>query len=854
MLNTVKEHHIAGVVIFTFTLGKDASTEIPTKIALFTNGLHKHVSDKQDYELNKAITLYYLYYTKQKPHNTDIILTSPYYDFSTEYSLITMAMPMYYKDEYFVGVVAIDIPLSFLAHTIGDVLLGTRSSYFIINKQSQILIHPDIEDYLSNYQEGQSVIEDKILTEYKSLYINNLEPEPFVSNVLPSMIKAETGWKVINATVKLPAGDTLYNGYTSMDVMLLYIYAPVGPGSLLSIAFKVNQPTATKPPMVPQTGLNSVPEIKCDTIIHWKDSSGCSTSFNLFHDLDRMIECNVPWIGKAGIKRGSNESIFGWRSEFYGNQWISLDYPGWYIEPGMWINRYNAINSKPSCEALKFLHNLSNIGYEQAINLQNLNGLPFGGFATSMKEHIFVGIYMVTWFTMFGKSSFLAEESPFIQTYFGSQVGFHTTYPAFKLPLDYDPRARPWYQRATSYPDLFVFTTPYMEEMAQKLILSGATTIDTPANDLPYGVAAFDFEYVHSFVEYWTGIMGEICDVSQNFVCYLIDSSAFILYHDGMEKHPNAPDISTKFLGSKEPTLMQSLLQRKLFIKNEDINYQNDSIDITYMIDQEWLHQGNFSTISAGFEHNKGRYTVHDIYHTNLYMIHIENYDITQIYPWQCPYDILKKCDDVIEPGCKRSTLNGDCVPAQIDVCDEMDVIYELLDDHDDECDDNVVDKYSICVMEYGDELDMCSSELEQSDKCKYLLPNSGHQITVRNLWIFIGILLGLFVVFMIFMILRWKREYDHIGNTHKGKLKRSKPSKNVLMLKKRSDSNKSRKSRTPRIEDKGKSQMNYNYVGVHDHDITTDDDADLHGLNMRKESSSIVTMSGTKISKSLHV
>ena len=93
-----------------------------------------------------------------------------------------------------------------------------------INKQSQIVIHPDIEDYLSDNQNGQSVVEDKILTEYDSLYINYLEPEPFVSNVLPSMIKGETGWTVVNATVKLPAGDTLYNGYTSMDVMLLYIW------------------------------------------------------------------------------------------------------------------------------------------------------------------------------------------------------------------------------------------------------------------------------------------------------------------------------------------------------------------------------------------------------------------------------------------------------------------------------------------------------------------------------------------------------------------------------------------------------------------------------------------------------
>ena len=89
---------------------------------------------------------------------------------------------------------------------------------------------------------------------------------------------------------------------------------------------------------------------------------------------------------------------------------------------------------------------------------------------------------------------------------------------------------RPWYQRAISYPDLFVFTTPYPDAKTGVLVISGATTITAPNSSYPYGVAAFDYEF-DNFISYWENTTNTVCDQSPTTYCYLVDSSAFLLYY-----------------------------------------------------------------------------------------------------------------------------------------------------------------------------------------------------------------------------------------------------------------------------------------------------------------------------------
>ena len=114
-----------------------------------------------------------------------------------------------------------------------------------------------------------------------------------------------------------------------------------------------------------------------------------------------------------------------------------------------------------------------------------------------------------------------------------------------------------------------MFTTPYESASTGKLTISGAKTIYVPNSVIPIGVAGFDIEYEYIFSSNWQEIMGSICHKTKKQYCYLIDSSAFLLYYDGMEDHVHNNDISTKFFGDKEPTLMQSLLDRALFKKKE---------------------------------------------------------------------------------------------------------------------------------------------------------------------------------------------------------------------------------------------------------------------------------------------
>merc|ERR1712087_515619 len=80
--------------------------------------------------------------------------------------------------------------------------------------------------------------------------------------------------------------------------------------------------------------------------------------------------------------------------------------------------------------------------------------------------------------------------------------------------------------------------------------------------------AAFDYEF-SEFLQYWDDTMSDVCDQSEGHYCYLVDSSAFLLYFQGIETHLDDEDISHKFLGDAEvgePALMQSLLENGFFV------------------------------------------------------------------------------------------------------------------------------------------------------------------------------------------------------------------------------------------------------------------------------------------------
>ena len=179
--------------IFSFTLGDEANTTIPWKVADATGGIHTHIDDGDDDDFLTAMSSYYLYYAfGDSTNNSDIVVTSPYLDFSTGVAMITMALPVYFE-AFFIGVVGVDIPLTFLSQTIGQVVIGRNSYSFLVNQVEEVILHPMLANLLTT---TFSVGDD-----YDPVYISDLEPDEF--NVT-KMMSAANGSQKIEGTVMIP--------------------------------------------------------------------------------------------------------------------------------------------------------------------------------------------------------------------------------------------------------------------------------------------------------------------------------------------------------------------------------------------------------------------------------------------------------------------------------------------------------------------------------------------------------------------------------------------------------------------------------------------------------------------------
>ena len=177
--------------VFSYTFGNDADTTIPRVLANVSGGIYTHIDDGDD-NLLTVMSSYYLSYAHNEGNISNMV-TSPYLDFSTGMHMITMALSVY-SDGFFIGVLGVDIPLSFLSETIGDVVLPGRKSYsFMVNQEQEVILHPLLTDPLTTlFSVGD---------EYTPIHISNLEPDEL--NVT-SMMTVDQGSQKIVGDVKVP--------------------------------------------------------------------------------------------------------------------------------------------------------------------------------------------------------------------------------------------------------------------------------------------------------------------------------------------------------------------------------------------------------------------------------------------------------------------------------------------------------------------------------------------------------------------------------------------------------------------------------------------------------------------------
>ena len=184
--------------IFSFNFDPNISEDkdFPRQVSDLTGGTYSRVDEKlgdTDVLLQNAVRSYYLYYAfGNAQDNSDVVVTSPYLDFSSGVAMITMSLPVYFED-FFIGVVGVDIPLTFLSEAVGDAVIGRQSYLFVVNQEAEVILHPLVPDPLTTiFSVGD---------EYKPVYIGDLEPDEFD---VESMLSANEGHQKIEGLVGTP--------------------------------------------------------------------------------------------------------------------------------------------------------------------------------------------------------------------------------------------------------------------------------------------------------------------------------------------------------------------------------------------------------------------------------------------------------------------------------------------------------------------------------------------------------------------------------------------------------------------------------------------------------------------------
>ena len=501
------------------------------------------------------------------------------------------------------------------------------------------------------------------------------------------------------------AGDVTFNGYTFTTENLLYFYSKVGPKSLtLNIAIYTNEDTEY--PNIPGFGLAGSPNTVC--AVEEQEPSDCIAPFVLYHDLQLADACEVDWFDEAGIVY--NTAIGDLNSE---------EYAAWYLRAGGWNSPNAALNTQPTCDQLDALHTFTN-----RLGSSFGSDMPFGGFRDELWLKLFNQIKVLPSMGQFWKSNQTATHSPFETTgslesgsvfdimYFASYQGLFIIYPARKMAGTYNPLIRPWYQAAASLPDSTVITTPYKDFSTGELVASGAVAITAPNSTDIFGVAAFDYDF-SAFVQYWDETLNSVCQSNDGHFCYLMDSHGFLLYYNGIAGDVNDDDISHKFVGDFEPTLMQSLLDIGLFNNQTNANYLDDTLDLSYTVDDEVYATLALSETAREFEYNAGEYTVHKIVGTNLYLVRIDDWSQTYPYPSDCPNDAA--CSSVRSPGCIMDAAES-CVSIKDDICASPDT--PTLSDNN--CVAESLDDDILSMLEEGVHLDFCVADIEANNYTDY--------------------------------------------------------------------------------------------------------------------------------------
>ena len=110
-----------------------------------------------------------------------------------------------------------------------------------------------------------------------------------------------------------------------------------------------------------------------------------------------------------------------------------------------------------------------------------------------------------------------------LSVYFAEHTRKMVLYPEQKLPDDFDPTSRPWYQNAIKNPEKVVFSNPYKDTATGNYVISISKAVEY--NGQVIGVVSMDINL--------DVISKQLSDIKigQNGYAYITDSNGIMIAH-----------------------------------------------------------------------------------------------------------------------------------------------------------------------------------------------------------------------------------------------------------------------------------------------------------------------------------
>lgn len=150
------------------------------------------------------------WYISGKNAGNQVVWTAPYYDETTDITMITAAFPIKVNNG-FTGVISADYDMTTIQHIISDIKLGKNGYAFMVDSEGQFLAHKSSEKVMNqNINEDSDLkgIAEEILSNDRRVHTLNVEGKKFEVY----HITLSTGWKIV---LMLPEAE-LFSTVSSM--------------------------------------------------------------------------------------------------------------------------------------------------------------------------------------------------------------------------------------------------------------------------------------------------------------------------------------------------------------------------------------------------------------------------------------------------------------------------------------------------------------------------------------------------------------------------------------------------------------------------------------------------------------